>query len=204
MPLASPVAPRIAFVVFDRMTVLDLIGIYDPLTRLKSMGFMPALAWDLCGLQPMARDDRGLSLNATRVNEPLGGYDILVVPGGFGTRALKDDQRFVAWLKTAEAAGLKASVCTGSILLGAAGFLRGKRATTHPTEYDALRPYCAEVMAKRIVDEGDVVTAGGVTSAIDLGLYLVERLAGAEVREKIARQMDYPYAPEPQSVVVPT
>ncbi len=200
MPIASAVAPRIAFVVFDRMTVLDLIGIYDPLTRLKSMGFMPALAWDLCGVQPMARDDRGLSLNATRVSEPLGGYDILVVPGGFGTRTLKDDQRFVAWLKTAEAARLKVSVCTGSILLGAAGFLRGKRATTHPTEYDGLKPYCAEVVAKRIVDEGDVITAGGVTSAIDVGLYVVERLAGKEVREKIARQMDYPYVPDPGSI----
>lgn len=189
------VAPRIAFVVFDRMTVLDLIGIYDPLTRLKSMGFMPALAWDLCALQPMARDDRGLSLNATRVSEPLSGYDILVVPGGFGTRTLKDDQHFVAWLKTAESVRLKVSVCTGSILLGAAGFLRGKRATTHPAEYEALKPYCAEVVTQRIVDEGDVITAGGVTSAIDAGLYLVERLAGGDVREKIARQMDYPHGP---------
>lgn len=192
-------APRIAFVVYDRMTVLDFVGIYDPLTRLKSMGFMPALTWDLCAMQPMARDDRGLSLNATRVNEPLGGYDILVVPGGFGTRTLKDDQRFVAWLKTAEPVDLKVSVCTGALLLGAAGYLRGKKATTHPAEYEALRPYCAEVLRQRIVDEGSVITAGGVTSAIDVGLYLVERLAGLDVRQKIAVQMDYPYRPAPEA-----
>jgi cyclohexyl-isocyanide hydratase len=189
-------APRIAFVAFDRMTVLDLIGLYDPLTRLKSMGFMPALAWDLCAQQPLARDDRGLSLNATRVNEPLAGYDILVVPGGYGTRTLKDDPRFLAWLKTAEAVPLKVSVCTGSVLLGAAGFLRDKRATTHPTEYEALTPYCREVVPRRIVDEGTVITGGGVTSALDVGLYVVERLAGPDVRQRIARQMDYAYAPE--------
>lgn len=200
----SAAAPRIAFVVFDRMTVLDFIGIYDPLTRLKSMGFMPALTWDVCALQPMARDDRGLSVNATRVNEPLGGYDVLVVPGGFGTRALKDDQRFLTWLKTAEPAPLKVSVCTGAILLGAAGFLRGKKATTHPAEYDALRPYCATVLQQRIVDEGDVITAAGVTAAIDVGLYVVERLAGPVVREKIARQMDYPYSPSPERIAART
>ena len=192
-------APRIAFVVYDRMTVLDFVGIYDPLTRLKSMGFLPALTWDVCAMQPMARDDRGLSLNATRVNEPLGGYDILVVPGGFGTRTLKDDPRFVAWLQTAAPAALKVSVCTGALLLGAAGFLRGKKATTHPAEYEALRPYCAEVLRERIVDEGSVITAGGVTAAIDVGLYLVERLAGADVRQKIALQMDYPYRPGPEA-----
>ena len=186
-------APRLAFVVFDRMTVLDFIGIYDPLTRLKSMGFLPGLTWDVCGQQPVARDDRGLSINATRFNEPLGGYDVLVVPGGFGTRTLKDDTRFVTWLQTAAPVELKVSVCTGAMLLGAAGFLKGKRATTHHAELDALRPYCAEVVSKRVVDEGDVITAGGVTSAIDVGLYVVERLAGAEVRRKIAKQMDYPY-----------
>ncbi len=88
---------------------------------------------------------------------------------------------------------LKASVCTGALLLGAAGFLKGKRATTHPNNFDELAPYCAEVVDERVVDEGDIVTARGVTSAIDLGLYLVERLASAAARARIAKQMDYPY-----------
>ncbi|MCZ6556639.1 MAG: DJ-1/PfpI family protein, partial [SAR324 cluster bacterium] len=87
----------------------------------------------------------------------------------------------------------KASVCTGSLLFGAAGFLQGKRATTHPNAYDALRPYCAEVVRQRIVDEGDLVTAGGVTSGIDLGLFLCEKFAGAEAKAAIKKQMDYPY-----------
>jgi cyclohexyl-isocyanide hydratase len=88
-------------------------------------------------------------------------------------------------------------VCTGSLLLGAAGFLRGKRATTHPAAFEALRPHCARVVDDRVVDEGDVVTARGVASSIDLGLRLCERLAGAEVRERIALQMDYPYYKDP-------
>lgn len=86
---------------------------------------------------------------------------------------------------------LKVSVCTGALLLGAAGFLSHTRATTHPRAFEALQPYCAGVVDGRVVDEGDVVTARGVTSSIDLGLYLVERLAGADAVARIATQMDY-------------
>jgi transcriptional regulator GlxA family with amidase domain len=197
----NPEAPRIAFVVFDRMTMLDFVGIYDPVTRLKSMGFRPGLTWDVCGLGPSARDDRGLSVNVTRVAEPLGGYDVVIVPGGFGVRALKEDTRFISWLASAAPAEWKVSVCTGALLLGAAGFLRGKPATTHPTEYEALRPYCGTVVAARVVEAGGVITGGGVTSAIDIGLYLVERLAGEQVRSAMAKQMDYPYLPPAHRII---
>ena len=77
--------------------------------------------------------------------------------------------------------------------MGAAGFIKGKRATTHPNAFDALKPYCHAVVDQRVVDEGEVVTARGVSSSIDLGLHLVERLAGREARAAIAEQMDYPY-----------
>jgi len=79
--------------------------------------------------------------------------------------------------------------------LGSAGFLKGKQATTHPNAFNELRPYCAAVvMDQRVVDEGGVVTARGVTSSIDLGLHLVKRLAGSKARVAIAKQMDYPYS----------
>ena len=81
-----------------------------------------------------------------------------------------------------------------ALLLGAAGFLRGRRATTHPSAYKELEPYCAEVVRERVVDEGDVITAGGVSASIDLGLHLVKRLAGADARQRVAAQMDYPYS----------
>jgi transcriptional regulator GlxA family with amidase domain len=184
---------KAAFVLFERMTALDFVGAYDPITRLRSMSIMPEFEFELCSFTPSARDDRGLRFSADRVGEPLAGYDLLVVPGGFGTIDLEGDEAFLGWLRTAAPVPLKASVCTGSVLLGAAGFLRGLRATTHPNFFDQLAPWCAEVVDERVVDEGAVVTSRGVSAGIDLGLHLVERLAGSEARVRIARQMDYPY-----------
>jgi cyclohexyl-isocyanide hydratase len=175
------------------MTAMDFIGAYDPLTRLKSMGLMPGFEWENCAFTADVVDDRGLRVAPSVVGQLLRDYDLLVVPGGFGSRALQRDTAFIDWLRTSETVKLKASVCTGSLLFGAAGFLKNKRATTHPSAFEELRPYCAQVIDARVVDEGGIITARGVTSAIDLGLYLVERLAGAEVRARIAKQMDYPY-----------
>ncbi|UVT20535.1 MAG: DJ-1/PfpI family protein [Nitrospira sp.] len=183
---------KTAFIIFDRMTMLDFIGVYDPLTRLKSMGLMPEFTWDICAMSEDVVDDKNLRIEPSVVGRPLSGYDLLVVPGGLGTRELRHDRAFVEWIRTSEPVKLKASVCTGSLLLGAAGFLKDKRATTHPKAFKELREYCAQVVNDRVVDEGNVVTARGVTSGIDLGLYLVERFAGVEVRTRITTQMDYP------------
>jgi transcriptional regulator GlxA family with amidase domain len=185
---------KIAFVVFNGLTTLDFIGIYDPLTRLKTMGFMPDLEWDICARTDIVKDDRGLVMVPTAIQEPLQTYDVLVVPGGYGTRTLIHDTNFIEWIQTAEPCELKVSVCTGALLLGAAGFLKGKRATTHPTALRELVPFCQTVLESRIVDEGNLITAGGVSSGIDAGLFVVERLAGEETKAKIAKQMDYPYA----------
>jgi cyclohexyl-isocyanide hydratase len=183
---------KAAFVIFNEMTSLDFIGIYDPLTRLKTMDIIPDFAWNICSVTPAVVDDRNLVFQPQRVGEPLSSFDLLVVPGGYGTRALYRNQEFVDWIKTAKDAVFKISVCTGALLLGAAGFLENRRATTHPGAVDELAPFCSEVVKKRIVDEGDVITGGGVTAGIDVGLHMVERIAGAGVREKIAKQMDYP------------
>jgi cyclohexyl-isocyanide hydratase len=187
---------KTAFVVFDRMTALDLIGVYDPLTRLKTMNILPDFTWKICSLTETVTDDKGLRFIPDTVAESLSGYDLIVVPGGFGTRALQHDKLFIEWIRTSAPVKLKTSVCTGALLLGSAGFLAGKSATTHPNAYEELKPYCAKVETKRIVDEGDIVTARGVSSSLDVGLYLVERIAGGKARELIARQMDYPYLSE--------
>jgi len=182
-----------AFVIFDQMTALDFVGFYDPLTRLKSMDFMPDFQWQVCSFCPDVSDTHDLRFDPDLVGVSLAKYDLLVVPGGYGSRSLQHNEEFIAWLKTAAPIPLKASVCTGSLLLGSAGFLEGKRATTHPNAHNELARYCGEVRGERIVDEGDIVTAGGVTAAIDLGLHLVERLAGKDIGIEIAKQMDYPY-----------
>ena len=156
------------------------------------MGLLSEFTWDICAYAADVVDDKGLRLTPNMVGRSLAGYDLLVVPGGIGTRVLQHDVFFVDWLRTAEPVKLKASVCTGALLLGAAGFLKKKRATTHRSAFEDLKPYCAHMVDERVVDEGDVVTARGVTSAIDLGLHLVERLAGKDARARIATQMDYP------------
>jgi len=184
---------KLAFVIFNNMTALDFVGLYDPLTRLKSMGFMPELSWEICAYTEEVSDDRGLKFTPTKYRESFEGYDWLIVPGGFGTRKLQNDAEVVAWLQTAKNCALKASVCTGSLLLGAASFLQGKAATTHPNSFEELKPYCAEVLDQRVVDSGEVITGRGVTSAIDLGLYLCEKAAGEAVTDQIRMQMDYPY-----------
>lgn len=184
---------KAAFIVFDRMTSLDFIGFYDAVTRLKSMKIMEDFEWRICAMANQVTDDRGLRVAADTVAEPLNSYDLLFVPGGVGTRTLQNDAKFIQWLQTAGDAQLKVSVCTGALLLGAAGFLKGRRATTHPSAYKELEPYCATVIQERVVDEGNVITGRGVSTSIDLGLHVVERLAGADARARVATQMDYPY-----------
>lgn len=182
---------KVGFVIYDGMTTLDFIGVYDPVTRLKTMGFMPALEWEVCARSGAVKDGSGLQFTPTKIGESLRGYDMLIVPGGFGSRKLVDDPEFIGWLRTGSPCKFKVSVCTGALLLGSAGFLKGKTATTHRTAFKELERYCSSVVDCRIVDEGDVITARGVTSSIDLGLYLCEKLAGREAKERIRQQMDY-------------
>ena len=185
---------KVSFIIYDGMTSLDFIGVYDPLTRLRRMGFIPDLQWDVCAYSKEVRDGTGLQITPTRVGESFQDYDMVIVPGGFASRKLVDDSGFIEWVKTARPCRFKVSVCTGALLLGAAGFLKGKTATTHPNAFRDLQKYCLSVVDQRVVDEGEVITARGVTSSIDLGLYLCEKLAGREAKEKIRKQMDYPYA----------
>lgn len=183
---------NIGFVIFEGMTALDFIGVYDPITRLRTMGFLPDLKWEVCSLTPEAGDNTGLTFRPTLPpGSSLANFDVIVIPGGFGTRSLVNDAEFIQWIATCAKVPLKATVCTGSLLLGAAGLLAGRKATTHRSAQVDLEAYVGEVLDERIVDEGDLITARGVTSAIDLGLYLCGRLADAETREVIRKQMDY-------------
>ena len=183
---------RIAFLLFPRLTVLDLIGGYDALRRVSSMGIDPRVTCHMIGTESPVLDETGIRLVPDAVYDDLSSYDLLYVPGGPGTRSLATDARLTGYLRGWGTSRPLASVCTGAILIGAAGHLEGLRATTHHTAFDELRPHCREVVTdRRIVDQGRVVTAAGVTSALDLGLFLVERFWGAEARGRIAAQMEY-------------
>ena len=182
---------KLAYIIFDGITWLDFIGIYDPISRLKSMQFITDLSWEVCALRGSAKDNFGLEIVPTKIGESLAAYDAVIVPGGHGTRLLQFDNEFLAWIKTTERIKYKMSICTGSLILGAAGFLKGKSATTHFSEYETLQLYCKTVLKQRIVEDGDVITAGAVSSSIDLGLFLCEKWAGKEAALEIRKRMDY-------------
>lgn len=183
---------QIAFVLYDGLTALDFVGAYDPVTRIRTMGFRDDVEWDLWGLDEAVTATGGLTFETTAIDEPLGDYDLVFLPGGIGTSLPAADHPIVRRLRAATDCRYKASVCTGALLLAAAGLLDGRRATTHPTAYDALAER-AIVSERRVVRDGDVVTGRGVSAALDVGLYLSELLTDAETRDQIAVQMDYPH-----------
>lgn len=182
---------KIAYILFDKITVLDFIGIYDPLSRIKSKGYMEDFSWDLCAMKGVVKDSFGLTMKVDKIAPNLADYDMVIVPGGFGTRPLQTNNEFLAWLKTAEEVTYKVSICTGSLLLGAAGFLKDKVVTTNFKEYETVEKYCKTVSKDRIVEDGNVITAGAVASSLDMGLYLCEKLVGKENTEEIRKSMDY-------------
>lgn len=184
---------KMAFVLFDGMTSLDWIGFFESVTRLRLMEGGENLTWDFCAVKEEVVDDRGVTYRVNRVRPVLSEYDLVFVPGGMATRTLRHDDDFVGWIRTAEPARWKISVCTGALLFGAAGFLQGKKATTNVSALDLLEPYCAKVVKARVVRDGNVITGAGVSASLDLGLYAVELLKGSEAAQTIRQRMEYPY-----------
>lgn len=184
---------KAALIAYDGMTSLDFFGFYDTFTRLQTMSFVPDFSWDICSYEKkFVQEQNGVAIKTSVIKPFLGNYNLVFIPGGLITRELEKDKDFIAWIKTAESCMMKVSVCSGALILGAAGFLKGKKATTHPAAYKDLLRY-AEVEKKRIVECEDVITAAGVTASIDLGLYVVKKIAGEQVFRNIKKQMDYPY-----------
>lgn len=182
---------KLAYVVFEGITWLDFFGIYDPISRLKTLNYLPDLSWDICSFSTTVTDNLQLQVVPTQIRSSLSNYDVIIVPGGPGTRKLIADNDSLAWIKTAEQVPLKISICTGSLVLGAAGFLKDNVATTHFGEYNTLKQFCKAVRKERIVDDGNVITAGAVASSIDLGLYLCDKWTGKEAEIEIRKRMDY-------------
>lgn len=182
---------KIAYILFDEITLLDFIGFYDPIKNIKTKRFMENLNWDLCATKKSIKDSFGLEIIADKIKPNLSDYDMIVVPGGYGTRKLQYNTEFIDWIKTGENVDYIVSICTGSLLIGSAGFLRNKTATTNFNEYKSLEKYCERVVQARIVDDNNIITAGAVASSLDLGLYLCEKLVGKEKTEEIRIGMDY-------------
>ncbi|MEU6818514.1 DJ-1/PfpI family protein [Streptomyces sp. NPDC046860] len=183
---------QIAIVLFDRFTALDAVGPYDVLAR--TPGAETVFVAEQAG--PVRTDTGALALVADRTLAEVSEPDVLVVPGGPGQSALMEHAPLLDWLRRADAATTwTTSVCTGSLLLGAAGLLRGRRATSHWLAVDQLERFGAEPVSERVVTDGKYVTGAGVSAGIDMGLTLLGRLAGDEYAQMI--QLGHEYDPRP-------
>jgi transcriptional regulator GlxA family with amidase domain len=182
---------EIAIPLYDRFTALDAVGPYEVLWRLPGA----RVRWVGAEARPYATD-RGLQLIAEATLDDVPSPDVLVVPGGTGTRDALGDERLVEWIRAADATSTwTTSVCTGALLLGAAGILDGLRATTHWAYMDDLAGYGAEATSDRVVRQGKVITSAGVSSGIDMALTLAAEIAGPDVAQAIQLRIEYDPAP---------
>jgi len=179
-------------VIFDKFTALDAVGPYEVLSRL------PGAELDFVAKEagPKRTDTGRLVLEASHSLDEVPAPEIVLVPGGEGKRALLDDAEALEWLRSVhETSRWTTSVCTGSIVLGAAGILDGLRATSHWAYLEDLREYGAQPVSERVVEDGKVITAAGVSAGIDMALHLASRAAGEEVGQAI--QLGIEYDPDP-------
>ena len=183
---------KIAILLYPDMTALDAIGPYEVLSRLPRAEVLFTAAE-----KGLVRADTGfLQLLAEFSIDDVPVADVLLVPGGPGDAAVREHTQVLDWIRALhEKTQYTTSVCTGSLILGAAGVLRGLRATTHWTELDRLRSYGAEPTGERVVEQGKVITAAGVSSGIDMALRLAQKISGDDFAQ--ALQLGIEYDPQP-------
>ncbi len=183
---------KIVMFIFDGLTALDAVGPYEVLARLPNAELVFA------GVKRgLVRTDNGLlGLHADVAIDEIDACDLLVIPGGFATRLLERDTQVLNWIrKMDERTQITASVCTGALLLAAAGLLHGRRANTHWAVRERLAEFGALPVADRVVRDGKYATAAGVSAGIDLALSLVVELSGRATAEVIQLAMEYDPAP---------
>lgn len=184
---------QIAIVGFNNMAALDAIGPFEVLAHLPDA----TIHW--VGLETgvvRTEEGAGVGINVDQLIEDVPNPDVIVVPGGRGEADLRASERFMAWLKTAhETSTWTTSVCTGSLVLAAAGILEGKKATSHWLALEQLPQWGAEPTLERVVEQGKVITAAGVSSGIDMALHLAAKIAGDFVAQTI--QLGIEYDPQP-------
>ena len=183
---------RIAIPLYEGFTALDAVGPYEVLSRIPGA----SVTWLAHEPGVVRTDNAMLGIEADAAFEDLSDPEIVVVPGGTGTNAFLDDERLVGWIRSAhETSEWTTSVCTGSLLLGAAGVLEGLDATSHWLDLQDLERYGAHPISRRVVEQGKVITAAGVSSGIDMALVLVAKIAGPEAAQAI--QLGIEYDPQP-------
>ena len=183
---------KIAILLYEDMTALDAIGPYEILSRLP--GADVRFTAERKG--PVRTDTGFLCFQAEHDITEVTEADLLLLPGGPGDAAVRQNGKILDWVRSLhEQTRFTTSVCTGSLILGAAGLLRGLRATTHWTRLDVLREFGAEPTAERVVEQGKIVTAAGVSAGIDMALRLVQKICGDDFAQGL--QLGIEYDPQP-------
>jgi cyclohexyl-isocyanide hydratase len=182
---------QIGAIIFPRMDQIDFTGPFEVLSRLPNSTFH--VAWKD---KQALRDVKGLILTPEKTFDEVPPLDLLLVPGGWGQEDLMEDEAVLSFVR-AQAANAKYvfSVCTGALICGAAGLLKGKRATTYWSAFSLLKYFGAIPVNHRVVVDGKLVTAAGVTAGIDGALRVAALLCGEQVAQQI--QLAIEYAPEP-------
>lgn len=179
---------RIVIPLFDRFTALDAVGPYEILSRLPRA----EVVFVATETGPVRADTGVLALTADGRLDDVDSCDVLVVPGGPGTRSLMHQPELTGWIRRVhETTQWTTSVCTGSLLLGGAGVLEGLDATTHWSATDLLESFGARYTDQRVVQQGKIVTSAGVSSGIDMALTLAGMIAGEGVAKAIQLAIEY-------------
>jgi cyclohexyl-isocyanide hydratase len=182
---------NVGVLIYPRMDQIDLTGPYAVLCRLPDSTIRVMSADG----QPI-RDHKGLVLTSDSTFDDASSLDILQIPGGPGQEELMEDERVLSLIRRhCESGRILFSVCTGALICGAAGVLRGRRATTHWAAYDLLHYFGAKPVDRRVVVDDNIVSAAGLTAGIDGALRLAALVRGDQVAQEI--QLDIQYAPEP-------
>jgi transcriptional regulator GlxA family with amidase domain len=183
---------NIVALLFERFTALDVIGPYEVLSRFPNANFQ------LTGKEKKEyQDSYGLSLRAEKAIGNIEKADLLFIPGGYGIDDILNDKEIIEWIQHMHRLSQwTISVCSGSLLLAAAGVLNDKKCTTHWRRMNQLRQYNVLVQDERYVHDGKIITSAGVSAGIDMALYLVSKMADDKVAKMIQLAIEYdPHPP---------
>ncbi|MFX1485945.1 MAG: DJ-1/PfpI family protein [Promethearchaeota archaeon] len=190
---------RIGIYIFPNVEELDFVGVFEVLAKTQAMkdeGTLPikkGIQTDLIASEESIVCANGLLVKPSKIVEDFEGYDLLIVPGGKGVTKLINDRNLLERIRDFAKNHIVCSVCTGALILEGAGILKGRRVTTHHEYREQLRDSC-EVVDSRVSVDGNIISAGGVSCSLDLGLKILEIIYGKKVAEMVADRLEIPEA----------
>jgi cyclohexyl-isocyanide hydratase len=181
---------KVGILLFQGVEELDFAGVYEVLAKARL--YECALEVKTIAKESLIQCANGLVVVPHESLANIYSYDVLIVPGGRGISRIMEDKEICELIAKFNEKRILCSVCTGAFLLAKAGVLKGKVATTHHDYLDKLARFC-HVVQQRVVEDGRIITCGGVSASIDLGLKIIEKLCGHEVAKKVAERIEWPY-----------